>query len=304
MISIRQYFKLGDVSYKELGKRVYRAVNDDSCAVYSAAMAYYLLFALFPFFLFLTTLIGYIPIPALLDAILENLERLLPKEAFSLMQDNIKALFMNKKGGLMSFGFILALWTSSSAVTSIMDVMNRLYHVKEGRAFWKVRGTAILLVVGISVLFILALILLMFGPRIGKLIADLAALGTIFTIAWNILIWPVVLFMLTLALAIIYYLTPDVEQEWRWISPGSIIAVPVWLMASFAFSYYVNNFGSYNKTYGSIGAVIVLLLWLYLTVFIILVGAEINSKVEHASDEGKDPGEKMPDEDPNKKPAK
>ena len=304
MITIREYFKLGDVSYKELGKRVYQAVNDDSCAVYSAAMAYYLLFALFPFFLFLTTLIGYIPIPELLYAILENLERLLPKEAFSLMQDNIKSLFMNKKGGLMSFGFVLALWTSSSAVTSIMDVMNRLYHVKEGRPFWKVRGTAILLVMGLSILFIVALILLMFGPRIGEKIAELTTMGTTFTMAWNILIWPAVLFMLILALATIYFFTPDVDQDWRWISPGSVIAVPVWLMASFAFSFYVNNFGSYNKTYGSIGAVIVLLLWLYITVFIILVGAEINSKVEHASDEGKDPGEKVPDEDPSKRPAK
>ncbi|WP_243371295.1 YihY/virulence factor BrkB family protein [Geotalea sp. SG265] len=293
MFSFRRYFKLGDISYKELGKRVYRQVIDHGCATYAAAMAYYLLFALFPFFLFLTTLIGYLPIPGLLDFILGTMQRFLPGEAFSLVQDNVKSLFGNKQGGLLSLGVVLALWTSSNAVTSIMEIMDRLYQVKEGRPFWKVRLTAIALVAVLSVLFILSLVLLMFGPKLGSLIAGISDLGHVFEILWNVLIVPVTLFMLMLALAIIYYFTPDVEQQWKWISPGAVIAIPILIVASLAFSFYVNNFGSYNKTYGSIGAVIILLFWLYISGFIILAGAEINSVVEHSSEEGKEPGEKV-----------
>ncbi|SNB48018.1 YihY/virulence factor BrkB family protein [Geobacter sp. DSM 9736] len=296
MFSFRRYFNLGDLSYKEMGKRVVAKISEDSCTIYAGAIAYYLLFAMFPFFLFLTTLIGYLPFPGLLESILDLMKRVLPQEAFTLLQDNIKALFGNKKGGLLSLGFLLALWSSSSAITSIMDIMNRLYRVKEGRPFWKVRLFAIMLVTVLSLLFILAIVLLIFGPTIGALIARLAVLGETFRLAWNILIWPVILFMLVLALALTYYITPDVKQNWKWISPGAVIAIPIWLLASFAFSYYVNNFGSYNKTYGSIGAVIVLLLWLFITGFIMLVGAEINSVVEHSSEDGKEPGEKTEDE--------
>lgn len=293
MFSFRRYFHLYDLSYKELGKRVYAQIVDHGCAAYAAAMAYYLLFALFPFFLFLTTLIGYLPIPGLLDFILSTMQRFLPEQAFNLMQDNIRSLFGNKQGGLLSLGFVLALWTSSNAITSIMDIMNRLYQVREGRPFWKVRLVAIALVAVLSVLFILSLVLLMFGPKLGSLLAGTTSLGHLFEIIWNVLLAPVTLFMLVLAIALIYYFTPDVEQDWKWISPGSVIAIPVWIIASLAFAFYVNNFGSYNKTYGSIGAVIILLFWLYISGFIVLAGAEVNAVVEHASEEGKEPGEKV-----------
>ena len=292
MFSIRNYFKLGPISYKELAKRVFRETIDDGCAEYAAAVAFYLLFALFPFFLFLITLIGYLPVPDLLEFILSTIRRPLPTQVFELVQDNIRKLFSDKKGGLLSISILLALWTSSNSVTSIMNVMNRLYEVKEGRPFWKVRLTAILLVIGLSVLFLLSLLLLMFGPKIGSFIADMTHLGYFFELIWKIMLVPVIPLMLILAVAVIYYFTPDVKQNWKWITPGSVFSIPAWVLTSLAFSYYINNFGSYDKTYGSIGAVIVLLLWLYLSGFIILIGAEINAVIEHSSEEGKEPGEK------------
>ena len=292
MFSLRSFFKV-ETSYKELGKRVYRKVVDDDVSEHAAAMAYYFLFALFPFFLFLTTLIGYLSIPHLLEYLLEHAATMLPGQAFDLIQDNIKALFMNKKEGLLSIGVLLALWSSSNAIVSIMDAMNKLYEVKEARPFWKVRLVAILLVAGLSLSFLLALGLLMFGTRIGSMIADMVNLGNVFTIAWNVMLVPVILFLLILAVAVIYYFTPDVEHDWKWISPGAVVAIPSWLLMSLGFSYYINNFGSYDKTYGSIGAVIVLLLWLYLSGFVILIGAVINSIIEHSSKEGKEPGEKV-----------
>jgi len=293
MFSFRSYFKLGSVSYLELGKRVLQKISEADCSAHAAAMAYYFLFAVFPFFLFLTTVIGYLPIPHLLDYVLHSAQRMLPSQAFDLLQDNIRSLFSNKKQGLLSLGFVLALWASSNAVVAVMNAMNKLYVVKEGRPFWKVRLTAIFLVVALSLLFLMALSLLMFGTKIGILIAAKVDFGIYFRAIWNLMLIPVTLFLLSLAVATIYYLTPDVVQKWKWISPGSIVAIPSWIVVSLGFSYYINNFSSYDKTYGSLGAVIILLLWLYISGFIILAGAVINSVIEHSSEEGKEPGEKV-----------
>lgn len=304
MFSPRKFFKLGSISYLELGKRVYQKINDADCSAHAAAMAYYFLFAIFPFFLFLTTVIGYLPIPHLLDYVLQSAARVLPSQAFDLLQDNIRALFMNKKQGLLSLGVVLALWASSNAMVAIMDAMNKLYEVKEGRPFWKVRLTAIFLVVALSLLFLVSLALLMFGTQIGTMVANLVNFGTVFRVVWDILLVPVILFLLSLAVAIVYYFTPDVEQNWKWISPGSVVVIPLWILISLGFSYYINNFGSYDKTYGSLGAVIVLLLWMYISGFIVLGGAVVNAVIEHSSREGKEPGEKVEGENDAKQPEK
>jgi membrane protein len=134
-------------------------------------------------------------------------------------------------------------------------------------------------------------VLLTFGPQIGGWVADLVGLGRVFQIAWNVLRWPVIVGLLIVALALVYYLAPDVEQSWPWITPGAIAAVVGWLLASLGFSFYVNHLGSYHATYGSIGAVIVLLTWMYVSGLFVLVGGEINAEIEHASAGGKEPGE-------------
>jgi len=289
---LKEAWTLGGLSAKELARRVIHEIQQDDCVGRAAQLAYYLLFALFPFFLFLTTLLGYLPVSNLLDQLMALLAQLLPRDALALVQANVHELVTGQRGGLLSFGILAALWTSSSAITAIMDSLNRAYNVEEGRPFWKVRGLAILLTIGLSLLIIVSLVLLTFGPQIGGWIADYMGLGAVFQVAWNILRWPVIVFFLILALALIYYLAPDVEQEWKWITPGAVCAVLAWIVASLGFGFYVNNFGSYNKTYGSIGAVIVLLTWMYVTGLLILVGGEINSEIEHAAPSGKAPGEK------------
>jgi membrane protein len=279
-------------SIRDISKGVWREVRDDNCMGQAAQLAFYLIFAAFPFLLFLATLLGYIPIPNLMDRIMEYLAPLLPGEAATLIRENVRQLVTDQKGGLLSLGIGMALWTSSSAFVAIMDNLNRAYDVEEGRAFWKVRGIAILMTIGISIFIALSMALLIFGPQIGGWIAAQVGLGTVFEITWNILRWPVIVLLLILAMALIYYFAPDVEQKWKWITPGSIFAVIGTIAAALGFSFYVNNFGSYNKTYGSIGTIIVLLTWLYIVGFVILVGGEINAEIEHASPEGKDPGEK------------
>jgi membrane protein len=265
---------------KELVNRLTKALQDDDCFGRAAQLAYYFLFALFPFFLFLTALVGYIPIPNLTDRIMELLVQILPGDASHLVQDNVHELVTVQRGGLLSFAILAALWTSSSAIAAIISGLNRAYGVEEGRPFWKVRGLAILLTIGFSMFMVVSMVLLTFGPWIGGWIAAQVGLGDAFQTAWNLLRWPAILVLLMLAVAILYYFGPDVEQEWRWITPGSVFAILAWIVASLGFAYYVNNFASYNAAYGSIGAVIVLLTWMYLTGFFIIVGGEINAALE------------------------
>jgi membrane protein len=283
---------LGGLGITELATRVIKEVREDDSLGWAAQLAYYLLFAVFPFVLFLTALLGYLPIPDLMERLLAALAMLLPGEVVTLLQDNIRQLVTDQKGGVLSFGILAALWASSSAVVAIIDALNRAYDVQEGRPWWKVRGVALLLTIGLSLFIIVAMVLLIFGPQLGGWLASLVGLGKVFELLWNILRWPVSAGMLIVAMAVVYYYAPDVEQQWKWITPGAVFAVLATIVTSLGFSVYVSHFGSYNKTYGSIGAVIVFLTWLYLTGLCLLVGGEINAEVEHAAPTGKAPGQK------------
>jgi membrane protein len=290
---LRAVYELGGLSVAELGRRVIAEVQHDNCFGRAAQLAYYFLFALFPFFLFLATLLAYLPIPDLLERLTELLAQMLPGGALQLVRDDVRELVTRQRGGLLSFGFLVALWSSSSAIAAVMDSLNRAYDVEERRPFWKVRGIAILLTIGLSVFMLVAIVLLTFWPQIGGWIADQVGLGRLFEVAWNILRWPVIVLFMSVAIAILYYFAPDVEQQWKWITPGSICAVVGWILVSLGFSFYVNQFGSYNATYGSIGTVIVLLTWMYLSGFLLLLGGEINAEIEHAARDGKAPGQKQ-----------
>lgn len=284
--------RFGSIGFSEFVRQTYNKVGSDDCFGRAAQLAYYFVFALFPFLLFLTTLLGYIPVPNLLDNIMLLLAHALPREALGLVEENVHTLVNQPRGGLLSFGIIAALWTSSSAVMAITAGLNRAYDVEESRPWWKVRLSALLLTFGFSVFVIAAMGLLMFGPQLGAWLASGVGLGDLFVIVWNIARWVIISGCLIVGLAALYYFAPDVQQEWRWITPGSVFAVVGWLIASLGFAYYVNNFASYNVTYGSIGAVIVLLTWLYVTGFFILAGGVLNSEIEHAVPGGKNPGER------------
>jgi membrane protein len=290
----------GGLGFMEIVRRIYNEVLADDCLGRAAQLAYYFLFALFPFLLFLTTLLGYLPVPNLIDNIMLLLARALPREALVLIQDNVHTLVTQPKGGLLSFGIIAALWTSSSAITAITAGLNHAYGVEESRPWWKVRMVALLLILGSSLFVIAATVLLIFGPQLGTWLASSIGLGHVFAVVWNIARWIIIPLCLIMALAALYYFAPDVEQQWRWITPGSVCAVIGWILASLGFAYYVNNFGSYNTAYGSIGAVIMLLTWMYVTGFFILVGGELNSELEHAAAKGKNPGERTLPNHPDK----
>ena len=193
----------------------------------------------------------------------------------------------------MSLGVLLAVSSSSAAMVAIIDTLNRAYDVEEGRPWWKVRMIAIALTVGVSIFILVSFALIIVGPTIATRLAESWGLGPVFEWTWKILQWPIVFALASTGIALIYYFAPDVKQELVWLTPGSVLATTLWLIASLGFKYYVANWGNYTETYGLIGAVMILLLWFYISGLVIIVGAEMNAEIEHASPYGEDPGEKV-----------
>ncbi|MEN3293041.1 MAG: rane protein [Burkholderiales bacterium] len=264
---------------------------DDDMTTYAAALAYQVLFSIFPFIIFLIALLGFLHLSMFFDWLRQQLGMILPQQAMDQLNQVIDQL-QQPQGGLLSFGMVVALWSASSAVRATMHALNTAYGVKEGRPAWKLYPLSIIYTIGIAAMLILAAALLVVGPGAIDWLAQQVGLERYFVILWAWLRLPVALLLLTLAVAVIYYVAPDVEQEFRFITPGAVLSVLVWVAGTIAFDYYVRSFANYNATYGSVGAIIVLLSYFYISAAVLLFGAEINAVIEHTSPEGKEPGEK------------
>jgi membrane protein len=186
---------------------------------------------------------------------------------------------------------LLALWGVSGAFRSVMEAMNVMYEVEEDRPAWKQYAISILLSLGVAALILTALVLVVFGFDIGEAIANTVGLGGVFEVVWKVAQWPVLVGIVLFAYALVYYYAPAVEQSFKFVSPGSIAAVAIWLLFSLAFSLYVNEFGSFGA-YGSLAGIIVLMLYIYYSSFIMLIGAQLNQVIEEYNPEGKNEGEK------------
>lgn len=276
------------------GTLVKQAIMDfiaDDMPTYAAALAYQVLFSLFPFLLFLVSLLGFLNIPQFFTWLQQQAQTVLPPDAMAQVNAVIAQL-QQPQGGLLSFGILAALWTASAGVRATMNALNVAYNVAEGRPTWKRFVLSIIYTICLAVLLIGAAALMILGPQAMQWLADHVGLGQVVVTLWTWLRWPVAVLLVILAVATIYYVTPDVEQEFRFITPGAIIAVLVWILASLGFGYYVQNFADYSATYGSIGAIIVLLLYFFISAAVLLFGAEVNAVIEHHAPEGKNPGEK------------
>ena len=276
-------WNLGGLTVRELGRRVWAEIWEDEVTDRGAALAYYFLFALFPTLLFLTVLLGLLPLPGLMDRLLQYGDQALPGDAASIVRRTWVEINRGAGGGLLSIGVLTALWASSNGMASIMSALNVAYDIEDTRPWWKRRLLAVVLTVGFAVFILAALVLLVFGPHIGAGVAGLFGLGTIFMSVWNVANIPIVVFFVLVGIALVYYLAPAAEQSWRWVTPGSVVALGLWLAMSWGLRLYVGRFADYNATYGSIGGIVLLMLWLYLTGVVLLVGAEINAEIEHAA---------------------
>jgi membrane protein len=254
-----------------LGKRI----SEDRVTTLAAALAYYFFFALFPFLIFLLSVVTLTPMAkGIEDWLLGRAAGFVPGQAFEILETTIRSLLAQPRGGLLSLGAVLALWSSSAAVASVMDALNVAYRVPERRPWWKIRLKAIGLTVALSFFMILAFVLAVgTGPLVAWLTTVLGPAGAKGILILN---WTVMLATVTFVIATIYDQCPDVDLPWRWFSPGAVVFTLGFFATTLAFSFYVSQFGSYDKTYGSLGAVIVLLLWMYLVALLLLLGGEVD----------------------------
>ncbi|MDX2032821.1 MAG: YihY/virulence factor BrkB family protein [Blastocatellia bacterium] len=245
----------------------------------AAQLAYYWLFSLFPLLIFLTALLAYLPLKQNIDQWLGALNNVLPPEAFSLIRNTFAQITARQRGGLLSFSILATLWASSSGMEAIIIALNKAFDVPATRPWWKDRLIAILLTLGLAGFIISALALIFFGGWIGGLVARSFGFNDAFRNGWNLAQWPLAMALLLLALELIYYFAPNLKHEkrWEWFTPGTLFALLFWLAISFGFRFYVAAFGNFNATYGALGGVMILMLWLYLTGIAILVGGVINS---------------------------
>ncbi len=281
-----------DITSKRFAKDLYAEITKDNVFNGAAALAYYWMLAIFPATIFLLTLLPYLPIPNLDTALMDLLHQAMPAQTADLVENTVDSVISEKHGGLFSFGIIFTIWTASTGVYAIMQQLNITYNVEEGRPILKARGIALLLTFIVLILIISAFALVVFGGMIQTWLASVFGKSDLLLFFFALLRWVIIVCFLLLGFAVLFYFGPNVEQRFKFITPGSLLGVIVLALASLAFRYYVSNFGNYNATYGSIGAVIVLMLWLYITGLVFLVGSEVNVVLEDYHPAGKKMGEK------------
>jgi membrane protein len=287
------YFE-STLTWRELIKRTYKETMADQGLGLAAQLAYYFFLALFPTILCVVALASFLPLQNFTDEMVALAGRFAPAEMLTVIRNQMVRLANANDGGVFSIGLLGALWSSSAALVAMIDAMNRAYDIEEGRPWWKVRITGILLTISLAVFIVLSFGLIVIGPQLADWLAAHFGFSSAFTLTWKIVQWPIAFALITTGIALIYYFAPDAEQEFVWITPGSLIAASLWVIASLAFRYYVVTFGNYEATYGAISGVILLMLWFYLSGLVLLIGAEASAEIEHASPWGKAPGEKVP----------
>lgn len=302
--------KLSQVEWKTVGKATLKEFSRDDVPMIAAAMAYHFLFALFPFAIFLAALTGFIGRFVgerdLFQTITNYLQQALPQTTWQAIEGPLTQVVTQQSGRALSLGVLLALFSASNGVATVMRGCNRAYGIEESRNFILQRLVAIALTVVLTLLLIAGFILLIFGGDIGGWLARQFGLGGAFQVVWNLLRYPLVLVGIGLALAILYWKGPNIDQQFEWITPGSVIATLAWFLATVGFGLYVQFFAaeSFRNTYGAIAGLILFLFYLYLTSLVIMVGAEFNAETtkrydpEVIREKVTDPGKQLPGKQP------
>ncbi len=279
------------LSLYELAKRSVTYYLQNDMLTYAAALAFQALFSIFPFLIVLIALLGFFDMMQFFDWVRQQMSLLLPDEAMAQVDMVIEEV-QQPRGGLLSIGLIVALWVASGAMRVTINALNVVYKVKEGRPFWKLYPLSILYTLCIAGMLIAAAILMVLGPQIMQWLAEQIGIEKFFVTLWTWLRLPVALILFMVAVAFVYYIAPDVEQKIRFITPGSILSVLVWILTSMGFGFYIQNFADYSAVYGSIGTVIVLMMYFYISAAVLLFGAEVNAVIEDQLPSGKNFGEK------------
>lgn len=273
-------------SIETLLKHVWTSSYEDGVYNRAAELAYFFFLSLFPGMIFITTLLGFVfkSNAQLTGLLLHYLSTTLPGSAFELIRTVIAEITRSSGSGKLTFGILAALWTANSGMNALEDALNAVYKVKESRPLWKTYGIALILTVLASLLIIAALMVFLYGGSLVQVVSDTVGLKPVFYWSWKIAQWPIALFFVSLVASMVYYAAPNVKQRrWQWLSPGAFFATLGWIAASGLLRLYFHFFTNYARTYGSLGAVMVLLTWLYVTGIMLLLGAELNMVIETAA---------------------
>lgn len=279
-------------------KRTFKEFKEDNLTDWAAALTYYSVLAIFPAMIVLVSVLGLVGESAT-QPLIDNLGTVAPgpaKEIFTSAIENLQG-DQGAAGVLFVVGLLGALWSASGYVAAFMRASNSIYDIEEGRPIWKTLPVRVALTLVLLFLLAISTIAVVLTGGIAEKVGDLVGLGSTAVTAWNIAKWPVLLVVVSFMFALLYWAAPNVKHPgFRWISPGGLLAVIAWLIASGAFALYVSNFSSYNKTYGALGGVIVFLVWLWISNIVILLGAEFNAELERerAIEDGMRPPDKEP----------
>jgi membrane protein len=273
-------------------RRSIEAMDRSNVLGLASEMAYNFIFALFPFLICIVALLAYLPVGGLLDQLLYEIKRFVPGAGYDLIAGHLTELSTNRRYGLLSFGFVVAVWSSSSALTGLVTGLNQVYGVSDRRSFFKVRGLAIGLTLAAGFLSLLGLVLVVFGGSAGSFLSRQLGRPELYSTTWTLLRWPTATAILFGILSVLYLVCPDVKLRVRDVLPGALLAAGAWVLTTLGFSFYIAHFTNFGATYGSLGTAIVLLSWLYLNGLFVIGGGQANALIAEAR--GTLPGPRAP----------
>jgi membrane protein len=260
----------------------------------AAALAYYFVLSLFPALILLSAVVAYLPIPDLFNQALAVMARFLPGDSMGLVRRVLSDVITPNRGTFLSFGILGTLWAVSGGFSAAIEAMNIAYEVDDDRPFWKTKPLALGLAFMTGALLLIALSVMVVGPRFGEWLAGRVHLSGLFVLLWPYIHWTIAVGFTVLAVEALYYMAPNVKQRFLATLPGAVLAVSCWIGLSYLLGIYFRQFANFNKTYGTLGAAIALMVWLYWTGFAMLVGAELNAELAKISREGKLPEKHEP----------
>jgi membrane protein len=256
----------------------------------AAQMAFWSLLALFPFCIFLLTIVGYIPLQGIEDEMLGLLHEIMPVEAWALFDRTVHEVLHRQHGLLLVVSLLFSVWSASSGMSSTLVALNRAWGVDETRPWWAIRLRSLIMIVVAALLIVIALVALLIGPNVLRTIYDWFDLGKLSVKVWAIIRWPIIVTAMLSMLGGMYHFLPNVKRPMRLFTPGAAVAFGVWITASLLFRTYVSHFHAYAKTYGTLGAAIILLVWLYISSATVIIGCEVNVVLERMRKEKLSPG--------------
>jgi membrane protein len=265
-------------------KRTLKQFSEDQLTTWAAALTYFGVLSLFPMILALVSVLGVIG-PSATQPLLDQLGTVAPGPAKDILTNVLTSLEQNQGGSTVALiiGLVLAIWSASGYISAFMDASNNVWDVPEGRPIWKKIPLRLALTIVMLVLLAASAMMVVFTGPVAQKAGDIIGLGSTFLTVWGIAKWPLLLLIVSFMISLLYYLAPNVKQPgFPWVTPGGVLAVLLWIAASALFAFYVANFASYNKTYGSLGGIIIFLIWLWITNIVILLGAEFNAEMERS----------------------